>query len=707
MAQQINLDQFVNPLSIALVGASSRTGPGAFNVLEQMLGTGYMGRIFPVNPRGGTIMDIPVYRSVMEIDEQVDLAVVATPRTEVPAVVRECVSKGIRAVVIITQGFSDADDKDGPHLHQEILDAIEGTPTRVVGPNTIGLINNFINFNTSFIEFDTKPAPVGIICQSGVFLNAANDFNGGVGIGIDIGNTADIGFAECLEYLAEHPQIKVINIHMEGLRDGRRFLEAARRATPHKPVLVLKTGSSEEGARAASSHSGSMAGEDTVFSAAFAQSGIIRVDSSNRMADLNRTLTTYREMRGRRIGVITISGGAGIMAVDAAGKHSMEIARFSPDTIAALNSVYPDWMRPGNPADIWPAGMARGYRGVITGALDKILSDEAVDAVLCVTTAYRDPDSDPQNTVGLINNVAARCPQKPTAIWTIGPHKIKYAEKFAEAGLVVAYGSPDDAMYCLAQLYHYHSAVKGADFSVYLPPGNTDHGLVSSTLESGLNAGLSALNEEALDIIEAYGIPVVRRSLAKGPEEAARQAEMLGYPVVMKIASPDVPHKSDIGGIKLNITSKDEAVQAYNEIKDNVLARIPNARINGVLLQCQVSGGTEVILGGKRDPQFGPVLVFGLGGIYTELVRDVSFRVAPITRDAALEMIRETRSYKILSGARGREPGDIDGLADCLVRLGALLHDHPEIAEVDINPLLVTAKGCLAVDALILPLLCR
>ncbi|HBX24239.1 MAG TPA: CoA-binding protein [Desulfotomaculum sp.] len=701
MAQQINLKPFINPQSVALIGVSSRTGPGAFNVMEQMLGIGYKGKIYPVNPRGGTILNIPAYKSVLEIEAPVDLAVIATPRTVVPGVVRQCVAKSIPAVVVITQGFSDAEDEDGPRLHQEILDAIEGTQTRVVGPNTLGVVNTFINFNTSFITYDTNPAPVGVICQSGIFLAGSADFSGGLGIGIDTGNTADIGFTECMEYLAGHPQIKVINIHMEGVRDGRRFLECARQITPHKPVLVLKTGSSEEGARAASSHSGSMAGEDAVFSAAFAQSGVIRLDSADHMADLNRTLATYREMRGKRVGVITISGGAGIIAVDAAGKHAMEIASFSPDTMSALNSVFPDWMHPGNPADIWPAGMSRGYREVTAGALDKILSDDAVDAVLCITPAYLDPDTDPLNIIGLINDVAARHPQKPTAMWIFGPHKVKYADRFAEAGLVVAYGSPDNAMYCLAQLYHYHSAVKGADFSSYLPPVNIDHDLVSSTLESSLNAGLPTLNEEALDIIEAYGIPVVRRSLAKNPEEAADQAEMLGYPVVMKIASPDVPHKSDLGGIKLNINSKDDAVRAYNEIMDNVMTRIPHARINGILLQSQVSDGTEVILGGRRDPQFGPVLVYGLGGIFTELMRDVSFRVAPITRHEALEMIRETRSYKILSGARGREPGDIEGLADCLIRLGALLHDHPEIAEVDINPLLVTAKGCLAVDALI------
>ena len=703
MAPQTSLEPFVNPQSVALIGVSSRTGPGAFNVLEQMMGTGYKGKIYPVNPKGGVILDVPVYRSVLEIDAPVDLAVISTPRAAVPGVVEQCVAKSIRAVVIITQGFSDASDEEGLRLHREILAAIEGTETMVVGPNTLGVVNTFINFNTSFITFDTTPLPVGVVCQSGVFLAASGDFSGGIGIGIDTGNTADVGFTRCLEYLAANPQIEIINLHMEGLRDGRRFLETARRVTPHKPVLVLKTGSSEEGARAAGSHSGSMAGEDAVFSAAFAQSGIIRVDDPGFMADLNRTFITYREMRGNRVAVITISGGAGIMAVDAAGKYGLQTARFSPKAMTALEEVFPHWMHPDNPADIWPAGMAKGYREITALALDQILSDEAVDAVLCITPAYLDPDTDPLNIIGLIGDVAARHRHKPTAAWIFGPHKHKYCAMFAETGLVVAYGTPDSAMYCLSQFHRYHSQIKNVRFPAFEPPRNVDQNRVRDTMAAGRDAGLTALNEEALDIIEAYGIPAVRRVMADSPDSAARAAESIGFPVAMKIASPDVPHKSDVGGIKLNICSAGDAALAFKEITAKVRERIPDARVNGVQLQTQVSGGTEVILGGRWDPQFGPVLVYGLGGIFTELMRDVSFRVAPVTREEALAMIGETRSHKILAGARGREPGDIDALADCLVRLGALLQDHPAIAEVDINPLLVTPRGCLALDALIVP----
>jgi acetyltransferase len=702
MENYSDLELFVNPQSVALVGASTRTGPGSFNVLERMLESGYRGEIYPVNPRGGSIMGVPAYRSVQEIKAPVDLAIVATPRTAVPEVVRQCVVKCIRAIIIITQGFSDAGDEAGMRMHREIVETVRGTGTRVVGPNTLGVINNFINFNTAFVSFTTAAAPVGVVCQSGIFLAGANDFSGGIGIGIDIGNSADVGFTDCLEYLARDPRIKVINLHIEGLRDGRRFLEAARRAAAAKPVLALKTGSSEEGARAASSHSGSLAGEDAVFSTAFAQSGIIRVENSSLLSDLNRTFLTYREMRGRRVGVITISGGAGIMAVDACSKFGLETAVYSPETVAALARVFPDWMKAGNPADIWPAGMARGYLEIAARVLDQVLSDDNVDAALFITPAYLDPGEDPLNITGLVNDTAARHPYKPLALWVFGPHKDRYAQEFQKTGLVVAYGSPDHAMYCLAQLYRYHNQIKDQARETYRAPAGINRSRVQSILDGGRSAGVTTLNEQALDIVEACGIPVVRRGLAGTPEEALRLAGQLGYPVAMKIVSPDITHKSDAGGVRLNIKTGEELVRSFEEMMRETGNRAPGARIKGVLLQNMVSGGTEVILGGRRDPQFGPVLVYGLGGVFTELLRDVSFRVAPVTRREALEMIKETKSFKILAGARGKQPGDIDGLVDCITRLGALIHDHPEIAEVDINPLVVKPEGCIALDARII-----
>lgn len=697
-----NLQLFVNPQSVAIIGVSSKTGPGTFNVLERMLKSGYQGKIYPVNPRGGSILDLPVYKSVAEIEAAVDLAVIATPRTAVPDVVKQCVKKGIKAIIIITQGFSDADDEIGMQMHNDIKASIQGTDTRIVGPNTMGVINTFINFNTSFVGFNANSSPVGVVCQSGIFLAASQDFSGGIGIGIDIGNTSDVGFSECMEYLASDPGIKVINLHMEGLRNGRQFLQKARSVTPRKPVLVLKTGSSKEGAQAASSHSGSLAGEDIVFTAAFAQSGIIRVDNSNHLAKLNQTFLTYRQIRGNRIGFITISGGAGIMAVDNCSKYGLKTARLGEETKAALDGIFPEWMNANNPADIWPAGMAKGYQKIAAMALERVLSDEGVDAVLFITAAYLHPDEDPLNIISLVNDIAARYPHKPTALWIFGPHKQSYAEKFREAGVVVAYGSPDDALYCLAKLYNYHNEIKGRVYDAYQAPQNIDRKKASTFLNDGRRNKAAVINEQALDIVESYGIPVVNRGLAKSREEILLIAEKIGYPIVMKIASPNILHKSDIGGVKLGISSKDELIEAYEEMLQSIKNSSSDARIEGVLLQSQISGGTEVILGSKKDPQFGPVLVYGLGGIYTELMRDVAFRVAPLTPQEALEMVKETKSYKILSGARGQLPGNIESLVDCIVRFSALIHDHPDIAEIDINPLLVKPDGCLALDARII-----
>lgn len=688
------IEPFVNPRSVALIGVSSRTGPGSFNVLEQILSSDFKGTVYPVNPRGGSILGVPVHTSVLEIEHSVDLAVITTPRTAVPETVRQCVQKGIPAVIIITQGFSDADDEAGQLMHREIVEAIQGTNTRVVGPNTLGVVNNFNGFNSGFLKFTTSTKPVGFICQSGIFLAAGQDFAGGMGIGIDPGNTSDIGFVECMAYLGQQPSIKVINMYMEGLQDGRRFMEVARQVTPHKPVLVFKGGNSEEGARAAISHSGSLAGEDAVFTAAFNQCGVIRVMESARLAELNRTFWTYGHMAGPRIGIITISGGAGIMVVDACSKYGLVSAKPAPETRSSLEEYFPDWMKAGNPADIWPAGMARGYHKVLGRSLETMLADEGVDAVIFITPAYLPPDQDPLNIVDVVQEKAALYPDKPTALWIFGPHKQEYAQVFHQTCGVVVYQSPDDAAYCLWQLYRYHSSIKNKHYEpVLLEPTGGDI--------SGYLAGDApvTLNEQALDIIEQSGIPVARRLQVATEQEALLAADQIGYPVVMKVISPDITHKSDVGGVKLDIKSDEELIQAYREMMQSIPVKVPGAVIEGVLIQKSITWGTEVILGGKRDPQFGPVLVYGLGGIYAEIMQDVVFRVAPVTYREAVDMIKETKSYRLISGARGQEPGDIDALARCIVQLGQLLCTQPAIAEVDINPLLVQPDGCIALDA--------
>ncbi|HHW43507.1 MAG TPA: acetate--CoA ligase family protein [Desulfotomaculum sp.] len=694
-----NLRNFLYPRSIALIGVSTRTGPETFNILEQVLAGGYRGRIYPVNPRGGILLNLPVYPSVGEIPETPDLAVISTPRTAVPAVVRECVDKGIKSIIIITQGFADADET-GHRMQEEILAAIEGKGARIVGPNTIGVVNLYENLNTSFIGFLRRQADTAMICQSGIFLLGAADFTAGIGLGVDIGNACDVDFSESLDYLGQDSRIRVINLHMEGLKEGRRFMEVARRVSAAKPILCLKTGRSEAGARAASSHSGSLAGEDHVFSAAFRQCGVIRVQNVEEMYDFNKTFLTYQSMPGRRVAVVTISGGAGICAVDACSAAGLEVARFSEKTVSKLAAVFPDWMEVGNPADIWPAGMTRGYQDTLELSLDTILEDPGVDAVLVISPAYLDPGEDPKLDISIpVNRVAARHPEKPLTLWIFGGYRRELAARLEKENRVVVYPSPERAMASLAALYHYLYEVKNHHWTS--PPvfADMDRKRIGNILDRGGKTGGGTINEEALQILQACGIPVLPARVARNAGEAMEAAESLGYPVVMKIVSPQITHKSDVGGVRLNLGHARAVEETFSEMVETVSSLAPHAAIEGVLIQPYRPGGVEVLLGGKRDPSFGPVLVYGLGGIYTELFRDVSFAVAPVSREEALAMIRGTKSYRLLQGFRGQSPADMETLVDCLLRLGQLVVEFPQIREMDINPLLVGPEGAVAVDA--------
>lgn len=695
------LDQIFSPRSVALIGVSTRTGPGTYNVLERMIECGFGGRIYPVNPRGGELLGLPVYRSVLDIPEVVDLAVISTPRTAVLDVVKDCVTCGIKAVVIITQGFADADD-EGRKMQAALVEAVKDTDTRIVGPNTLGVANLFMNFNTSFVSYLTHKCKTGIICQSGIFLAGSSDFTAGLGLGVDIGNSSDVDFSDSMEYMGHDPRVRVINLHMEGIHNGRRFMETARQVSKSKPILCLKTGHSEAGARAASSHSGSLAGEDHVFEAAFKQCGIIRVNNVEDLYYFNKSFLTYRTITGRRIGIVTISGGAGIAAVDACSAYGLEVAKFDNETMQKLAEVFPNWMDVGNPADIWPAGMARGYHKILELALDTILSDPNVDALLCISPAYTEPAADPLFAGEIINRAAARHPDKPTAVWNFGPCKDESTRLLEEKGIVVAYPSPERAMASLAALNHYYNNIKKSMPEKH--PVYTDINKTSalSVITEAISDKTHTLNEQALQILKDYGIPTVASHITSNKQEAAAAAAELGYPVAIKILSSDITHKSDVGGVRLNLTSRAELEKAYDEMTITVREKVPGAALTGVLVQQYRPGGIEVILGGKQDPEFGPVVVYGLGGIYTELFKDVSFRIAPFTREEALDMIRETRSYRLLQGFRGQSPADIDALLECILRLSQLLTEIPEIKELDINPLLVGANGVLAVDARIM-----
>lgn len=692
--------RFVNPRSIAVVGVSERTGPQAYNLVENLDQAGCDCRVYPVNLRAPQIAGHKAYRSLLEIPEVVDLAVVSTPRETVPGVVGECVRRGIMAVVVITQGFDDSDAR-GRQLQQELNAIVAGTGTRLLGPNTIGVANLLDRFHTSFQKFDLMENGTGWLCQSGTFVLGAAEFSGGLGIGIDIGNGADVGFTDLLPWLAADPRIRVINLHMEGLREGLRggaeFLAAAANITARKPLVAFKTGRSVAGARAAISHSGSLAGDDKVFDAAFRKAGILRAQTTEEIADLNKALLTFREMKGRRVGVVTISGGAGIAAVDALGLHGLEVAALSGVTREKLQLLFPAWFEVDNPVDFWPAAMRGGYRETCEAVLELLLEDTNVDAVLFVIAAYR--------TTGLtvigpvLESVAARAAlrrDKPVAFWIFGANGQPAIAHVERGGAVAGFASAERAARALSGFHCYVSEIRDTPQPATPALAGIDTERARALLSEA--AGERVLGAQTLELLDAYGIATAAVRLATRAD-AARIASSLGYPLVMKVASADIVHKSDAGGVRVNIRAEADLLGAYDAMMKAVGSKVPGARIEGVHLQRYHSGGTEVIIGARRDPEFGPVLLFGLGGIYTEVLKDVAFRLAPLTESDARAMIREPRAARILEGVRGNAAADRDALVQCLLRVSRLMIDFCEIAELDINPVAAGAHGALALDA--------
>jgi len=689
------LDYFLNPQSVAVVGATSRTGPGSYNSVEVMLEKGYRGKIYPVNPRAQEIMGLKTYPSILDIPHQVDLAVITTGRNAVPQLVRQCVAKPVRGIIIITQGFADADEK-GRAMQSEIKDIISGTGIRVVGPNTLGVINNFDGFITAFLSVPIKFSGVGLICQSGMFINGHSDIYNGIGYGIDIGNSSDIGFNEVLDFYSRENRVEVINLHMEGISGGRRFIDMMRETTRQKPVIVYKTGRTEEGAHAAGSHSGSLAGEDHVYGAAFKQAGIIRAETFDELRDFNKAFMKYKTIPGNRAAVVTFTGGGGIALLDAMGSSGLVPAKLSPQTLQEIAEIFPDWLEVSNPIDLWPSVMAHGYDKVYPHIFRCIMDDPGVDMVICLGFSHAVPAEGDSFLEEYILEAARRRPDKPVALWNFGSARHQMVNFIEDRGPVAVFSSPERLARAMGALYQYYHHIRNM---------NNEPAIVSDrTMELGLSDKIKGAlpGHEAMALIGKSGIPVVRGKLARNMEEALKAAVEIGYPVAMKVVSPQAVHKTEVGGVRLNILNSEELKEAYEGIIAGVVKKVPGALIEGILVEEFKTGGIELILGTKRDSQFGPVIVFGLGGIYTEIIKDTAFRIAPLSRSGALEMIKETKAYQILQGARGQGKANIDSLVSAIIALSQLVISNPEISEVDINPLLATPDGVLALDCRII-----
>ena len=695
MLSEQEYKKLTDPESIAMVGVTTRQGKGSNNPLEVLLEWGYQGKIYPINPKGGTILGHRAYTSLMDVPEVPDLAVICAPRDAVPELFEQCGKKNVQVVIIIAQGFLDGDET-GRLMQEELFQTAEKYGMRVLGPNTLGVTNNFNGFCTSFIRFMNRTAETGILCQSGLFVNGAVEINNGIGVLIDTGNTTDIEFSDVLGHLARDSRLKVISMHMESLRNGQKFIQAARDAVKLKPVIIYKTGTSPYGSRVASSHTGNLSGEDRVFEAAFQQCGLFRVKDVEEMYDLNKIFCTFDGIKGNKVGVISISGAGAVIAVDACAKYGLEVAPVSEDMLDQLSEMFPEWARCSNPMDIWPAAIVHGYKNVFRRIMEAFMEDPQIDSVICVTGAFIDEEGDFLDITGDIREIAAKNPGKPVAAYTYGPRSQDYASKLEKDQNVVYFNSVERAARAISALYKYYQEIKKKEHLPVSLPVNAGQTEVEKIIAPKNEGELS--QEDAFKILEAYGFAVARWETAGNIDEAISLAENIGYPISMKILSPDITHKSDVGGVRVNIVNAHELQQEFTDMYQEIRCKQPQARIDGVILQEYIDGGTELLLGSKRDPQFGPVIIFGSGGVYTEILDDISLRIPPLGRDEIMEMIEETKVNKILAGARGTSAVDKEMLINCVTILSQLVQANPSISEMDINPMIANENRIAALD---------
>ena len=695
------MHKFMDPASVALIGTPRRTGPGAFNNAEMMLRYGFKGRLYPVNPAGGDILGLKVYTAVADIPETVDLAVISVGRDRVQAAFEECIRAGIGRVIIISQGFADADER-GRVLQDQIARRAREAGVRVMGPNTLGVVNNFSHFNTAFVEipFPEKFLPVSLIAQTGFIQVASRNLAWrDIGKAIDVGNSCDVDIADALDYLGDDPETQVIVIHMEGLKRGPEFLEAADRVSRKKPVIVLKTGHSPVGAKAALSHSGSLVGEDHVYDAVFKRAGLLRVRTSVEMRDAIHALAVLGEMQGPRIGIVTVTGAGGIMCADACEESGLTFGEMPAGLREELLKGLPDWVHVSNPIDIWPIGMLGGrYEEAWRLSLTELLKSPGIDGVMAIFFVTGSPLHAELNLDKAFTEARRESGNlKPIATW---PYMESAAaiDRFEEIPGIACFDTIEQAVQGLSYCHRNHR-LKNRHRP--LPRSFTVDGDSAGRLAAkGKREGL-LVGQDALGLLACYGIPAAAGTETKSLEALRTAAKSMRPPFVLKLAGRGFLHKSEWGGIVTGIGNIGKLKAAREKIVANVRAKDPGIAIDAFQIQEQLAG-KEILLGLKRDPVFGHVMACGQGGIYTEVFRDVSREIVPVDGPTARGMIESLRIWPLLKGTRGEPGADIDGLVEIIERLSFFASRNPDVSELDINPLMASAAGCRAVDARII-----
>jgi acetyl coenzyme A synthetase (ADP forming)-like protein len=697
------LDAIFSPQSMAVVGASTTPGKVGHDIFVNILKGGYTGTLYPVNPRAKSISSVHAYATTLDIPDAVDLSMIILPPNLALQAVGESIEKGVKGIVIVSAGFREVGG-EGLEIENRIVDMCREAGVRVVGPNCLGVINPLpaVRLNASFSRRMPAAGNISFISQSGALCTAVLDFAADREFGfskfISIGNKADVDELDLLRYFHQDMDTEVIMLYLEELRRGPEFIEAVREITSGArptPVLVIKSGRTSAGALAAASHTGALAGSEAVYDAIFKQSGIIRVDSIDELFDF-ATAFAYRNEsmlgkfrrkipEGNRVAIVTNAGGPGIVATDMTISSGLKLAHFSEETTEVLASHLPRTANIKNPVDVIGDAAQDRYEN----ALSAVIKDEGVDGALVILTPQSMTNA--LGTAEAIVKIARRSP-KPILCCFMGIIDVSAGVRYLMEHGVPVFKFPENAAKAFGAMYRYSQWVNRqfmADFSF-----ECDTTGAAEIIQNCLAAGKTHIGEiDGLDLLACYGFSVLPTRLATTADTAVEAAEDMGMPVVMKIVSPQIIHKSDAGGVKVGLTTPDQVRAAFNAIVDNARAFDAHAQIDGVLVQKMAQPGEEVILGMKRYPTFGPLIMFGTGGIYVEVFQDVDFRLAPIGRNESRRMVRGIKGYKLLTGFRGKPKADIQEIELSLVRLSRLAMNHPEIAELDINPMLAHAQG--------------
>ena len=696
------LDKIFNPRSVAIVGASNEEGTVGYALMKNFTEHGFEGKVYPVNIRKTEILGLKAYQTVEQIPEPVDLAVIATPAKTVPDIVEQCGKAGIKGIIIISAGFKEI-GPEGKALEDQIQEIKKKYGLRIIGPNCLGVIRPSMRLNATFISKTPKPGNIAFISQSGALGSAILDWaiheNIGFSNFVSIGSMIDVDFGDFIDYFGTDPKTRSILMYIEGLTDARKFMSAARHFARTKPIIVVKTGKFTESAKAAASHTGSLTGEDIIYDAAFKRAGIVRVEEIADLFNCAEVLGMQPLPRGPNLGIITNAGGPGVMATDALIAKGGKLAKLSPKTMEILNNILPHYWSRGNPIDILGDARADRYKAVV----EACLNDENIDGILIIYTAQA--VAEPVEIANsIVELVKSRGYQSKTVLTSfMGYGAVEEANRIFTENNIPTYSTPEQAIKTYLYMYQYKRNLEllyetPEELPVDVAPPKRP---IMVTMRNAATENRELLIEaEAKKLLEYYNVPVVKTMVAQTADEAVNLASQIGYPVVLKILSPQIIHKTDAGGVVLDINSEAEVREAFEHINKKAKEYNPNAEIQGVTVQPMIKKqGYEVIIGAKTDPLFGPVILFGMGGIGVELFKDFAIGIPPLNQTLVRRMMEETKVHQLLKGYRNVPPANIRLLEGIVVQFSQMLLDFPQLKEVDINPLFINENEALAFDA--------